>query len=52
MTKPADFSDLPWQNATYMMKALSVVEMPGTAIACGRKTLEIRQWMARLGVGI
>ncbi|HAE37781.1 MAG TPA: ASCH domain-containing protein [Candidatus Riflebacteria bacterium] len=26
------------------MKALSVVEMPGTAIACGRKTLEIRHW--------
>jgi len=27
-----------------MMKALSVVEMPGTAIACGKKTLEIRHW--------
>ena len=26
------------------MKALSVVEMPGTAIACGKKTLEVRHW--------
>ena len=41
---PSYFSDLPRQNATYMIKALSVVEMPGTAIACGRKTLEIRHW--------
>ena len=29
-----------------MMKALSVVEMPGTAISSGRKTLEIRHWHA------
>jgi hypothetical protein len=26
------------------MKALSVVEMPGEAIASGRKTLEVRHW--------
>ncbi|MDA3872730.1 MAG: hypothetical protein PF795_02080 [Kiritimatiellae bacterium] len=26
------------------MKALSVIEMPGRAIASGKKTLEVRRW--------